>query len=65
MRMDQDMSADSSVHLHDRTLLFGQRAWLAKDGGRDGCLADVVDKGGLSDRPHLGVRKTGQFGQQF
>ena len=65
MRMDQDMGADSSVHLHDRTLLFGQRAWLAKDGGRDGCLADVVDKGGLSDRPNLGVRKTGQFGQQF
>ena len=63
--MDQDMGADGSVHLHDCALLSGQRAWLAKDGGRDGCLADVVDKGGLSDRPHLGVRKTGQFGQQF
>ena len=51
------MGADGSVHLHDCALLSGQRAWLAKDGGRDGCLADVVDKGGLSDRPHLGVRK--------
>lgn len=34
-------------HTHDRMLLFSQRSGLAKDGGRDGRLADVVDKGGL------------------
>ena len=54
--MDQDMGADGSVHAHDRMLLFSQRPGLAEDGGRDGRLADVVDKGGLGNCPHLGVR---------
>ena len=53
--MDQDMGADGSVHAYDCMLLLSQRPGLAKDGGRDGRLADVVDKCGLSNRPHLGV----------
>ena len=54
--MDQDMGADGSVHAHDCMLLLSQRPGLAEDGGRDGRLADVVDKGGLGNCPHLGVR---------
>ena len=63
--MDQDTGADFGMHTHKRSFLLCQRTGLAEDGNWDGRLTDIMDKGGLGNRPHLGVWKVGQFGQQF